>query len=115
MGGGSGKTVAYALPCLQSILTSKALDSTRKKTSVLIIVPTHDLAGQVSRVFVKLAEFCGKTVRTLNLMSKVSESVLATRLNEVPNVIVATPGKIVSAISYVRCSRESDKRCLVDG
>lgn len=111
---GSGKTVAYALPCLQSILSAKTSEPASKKTTVLILVPTRELSDQVSRVFIKLCESCGKVVRTVNLAQKVSESVLATRLNEVPDVIVSTPSKLVQLLDSLALSLDNIRQLVID-
>lgn len=111
---GSGKTVAYALPCLQSILAAKASNTISKKTTVLVLVPTRELSDQVSRVFVNLCEFCGKVVRTVNLTQKVSESVLTTRLNEVPDIIVSTPSKVVQLVDSLTLSLDSIQQLVID-
>lgn len=111
---GSGKTVAYALPCLQSILTSKASDATSKRTTVLVLVPTRELSDQVSRVFINLCEYCGKTVRTINLTQKVSESVLTTRLNEIPDIIVSTPGKVAQLLDSLTLSLDTIQHLVID-
>lgn len=111
---GSGKTVAYALPCLQSILASKTSDTTTKKTTTLVLVPTHELSSQVSKVFISLSEFCGKVVRTLNLTKKVSESVLITRLNETPDIIVSTPGKVAKLLENLTISLDTIQKLVID-
>lgn len=111
---GSGKTAAYALPCLQSVLAAKEHDSTKKSTTVLVLVPTRELSDQISRVFASLAEFCGKLVRVLNLTQKASESVLTTKLNEVPDVIVSTPGKVAQLLSSFKISLDTIQKLVID-
>lgn len=111
---GSGKTVAYALPCLQSVLAATTSNTNSKKTSVLVLVPTRELSDQVSRVFINLCEFCGKAVRTVNLTQKVSESVLTTRLNEIPDIIVSTPSKVVQLLDSLTISLDSIQQLVID-
>ncbi|KAJ9657418.1 ATP-dependent DNA/RNA helicase [Neophaeococcomyces mojaviensis] len=111
---GSGKTAAYVLPCLQSILLSTSSGSKNKSTSVLVLVPTRELSDQVTRVFASLGEFCGKDVRALNLTQKVSEAVLAAKLNEVPNVIVSTPGKVGKLLENSSLSFDTIQKLVID-
>ncbi|GAB7347354.1 hypothetical protein MBLNU459_g4290t1 [Dothideomycetes sp. NU459] len=91
---GSGKTAAYVLPILQSILRRKASGTTATKTTTaLILVPTRELAGQVSKVVQTFSAFCGQEVRVENLTRKEDDKVQRARLLEPPDVVVATPGR----------------------
>lgn len=111
---GSGKTAAYVLPCIQSILLSKSHESKTKNTSVLVLVPTRELSDQVTRVFASLSESCGKEVRALNLTQKVSESALTAKLNETPDVIVSTPGKVAQLLASSTLSLSSIQKLVID-
>ena len=78
---GSGKTAAYLLPVLQSILKrndggeSGGEDGGVKGPSALVLVPTRELADQVCKAVEKLSAYCGKMVRAVNLAQNVSEQV----------------------------------------
>ncbi|KAF4542652.1 putative atp dependent rna helicase protein [Lasiodiplodia theobromae] len=90
---GSGKTAAYVLPILHSILKRKADASFTKCTSALILVPTRELAGQVSKTVEAFATFCGQDVRVANLTLREDDAVQRARLADSPDVVVATPGR----------------------
>ncbi|KAL1296622.1 hypothetical protein AAFC00_000111 [Neodothiora populina] len=92
---GSGKTAAYVLPVLQSILhrKSSASASSSKATSALILVPTRELAGQVTKVIHSFSAFCGQAIRVENLTRKEDDKVQRARLLDVPDIVVATPGR----------------------
>jgi len=90
---GSGKTAAYVLPTAQSVLRKKAASPKEKTTSVLVLVPTRELADQVHKSYVSLCSFCSKEVRSLNLTQRVSDAVLQAVLQDAPDVIVSTPGR----------------------
>jgi len=111
---GSGKTAAYVLPCIQSVLLSKQHGSKTKNTSVLVLVPTRELSDQVTRVFASLGESCGKEVRAVNLTQKVSESALTAKLNEIPDVIVSTPGKVAQLLTGSTLSLNSIQKLVID-
>lgn len=113
-GTGTGKTAAYALPCIQAILETKSHGSNVQSTSVLVLVPTRDLSGQVSRVFATLSSHCGKDVRVLDLSQKASESVLATKLQENPDVIVSTPGKVAQLLKNSTLSLNTVSKLVID-
>ena len=72
---GSGKTAAYLLPILQCILKAKEAAPDVKVTRALILVPTKELAEQVTKMTERLAEFCKKVVKTVNIAQNVSEQV----------------------------------------
>eukprot|EP00854_Cymbomonas_tetramitiformis_P002924 gene2922-3737_t len=100
---GSGKTFAYLLPAFSSI------DNYKSWLQVLIIVPTRELAVQVSGVAEKLTYYGKKkykenpyTVR--RLAGPPTESVLQSLKNEAPpHVLIATPtvAKVVLSMNLV--------------
>ncbi|KAF2155768.1 putative ATP dependent RNA helicase [Myriangium duriaei CBS 260.36] len=90
---GSGKTAAYTLPLLHKILRSKNPTSGGHKTAGLILVPTRELAAQVTKAVVSFSAFCGGLIRTENVTRKEDEKVLRARLADAPDVVVATPGR----------------------
>eukprot|EP00002_Diphylleia_rotans_P013969 TRINITY_DN2721_c0_g1_i1.p1 TRINITY_DN2721_c0_g1~~TRINITY_DN2721_c0_g1_i1.p1 ORF type:complete len:699 (+),score=181.26 TRINITY_DN2721_c0_g1_i1:58-2154(+) len=87
---GSGKTAAFLLPILERLVhRNKRIAATR----VLILLPTRELAAQCHSVCENLARFTD--IRSClivgGLSSKVQESQLKTR----PDIIVATPGRVL--------------------
>ena len=95
---GSGKTGAYLLPILHSILKRKASNASQA-TSALILVPTNELAGQVTKAVGLFASFCAKDIRAENLARKEDDKVQRSRLASNPDVVVATPFKAAAHIS----------------
>ncbi|KAF4964706.1 hypothetical protein FSARC_7413 [Fusarium sarcochroum] len=87
---GSGKTAAYVLPLLSSILKRKANDSTAF-TTALILVPTRELADQVSKAIEQFASFCAKDISTVKLTDKVSNAVQRALLSNSPDIVISTP------------------------
>ncbi|KAM0341560.1 hypothetical protein ACHAPU_010010 [Fusarium lateritium] len=87
---GSGKTAAYVLPLLSSILKRKTTDSTAF-TSGLILVPTRELADQVSKAIELFASFCAKDISTVKLTDKVSNAVQRALLSNSPDIVISTP------------------------
>ncbi|KAJ4257404.1 ATP-dependent DNA/RNA helicase [Fusarium torreyae] len=87
---GSGKTAAYVLPLLSSILKRKATDSTAF-TTALILVPTRELADQVSKAIEQFASFCAKDISTVKLTDKVSNAVQRALLSNSPDIVISTP------------------------
>ncbi|KAL7271276.1 ATP-dependent DNA/RNA helicase [Rhizina undulata] len=96
---GSGKTAAYLLPVLQSILKRKETSPDEKSTSALVLVPTRELAEQVHKMTEKLSIFCGKYIKTVNIAQNVSEQVQQSLLSEQPDIVIATPSRALIHIN----------------
>lgn len=90
---GSGKTAAFMLPILERLIFRP---KDRQQTRVLVLSPTRELAVQVCQMAKKLAAFTdiqfGLAVGGMSL--KVQQAELRAR----PDVIVATPGRLVDHI-----------------
>ncbi|CCK70964.1 ATP-dependent DNA/RNA helicase KNAG_0F03020 [Huiozyma naganishii CBS 8797] len=99
---GSGKTLAYLVPVIQTILNYKANAPNEadegSSTLGIILVPTRELAQQVTAVLEKMILFCSKDIKTLNVSSDLSASVMTALLLEKPEIIVATPGKLTNLL-----------------
>lgn len=97
---GSGKTLAYLVPVIETILEyKKTVDNGEENGTLgIILVPTRELAQQVYNVLEKLVLYCSKDIRTLNISSDMSDSVLNTLLMDQPEIIVGTPGKLLDLL-----------------
>ncbi|KAM8720063.1 hypothetical protein ACLKA7_006162 [Drosophila subpalustris] len=93
---GSGKTATYALPLIQKILNSK-LNASEQCVSALVLAPTKELCRQSRQVIEQLAASCGKVVRVADIAGS-SNDVATQRhaLAERPDIVVATPAKILA-------------------
>jgi len=89
---GSGKTVAYVLPLLMN-LQNIALSQNRY-VNILVLVPTRELAMQVSEVFYKLGKDLPRRIKTMAVYGGVSINPQMMRMNGV-NVLIATPGRLL--------------------
>ncbi|KAJ2389513.1 ATP-dependent DNA/RNA helicase, partial [Coemansia sp. RSA 2559] len=87
---GSGKTAAYCLPILHKILSTKdALpinSEQRRLTRALVLVPTRELAEQVTKYFEDLSKFCGKDISTINIAKNSQLHIQASLLAECPDI-----------------------------
>ncbi len=92
---GTGKTAAFALPMLQRITEAGATG--RHPTAGLILVPTRELAMQVSEAIHKYAR--GGRVSVVPLYGGASMSQQIRALERGANVVVATPGR---ALDHIR-------------
>ncbi len=83
---GTGKTAAFGLPLLQKV-------SGETMVEVLILVPTRELAIQVSHELHNLARFT--QVRILPIYGGQRISIQTDRLKKKPAIVVGTPGRIM--------------------
>ena len=84
---GMGKTAAFAIGVLQRI------DITVREVQALILAPTRELAQQIKKVVVALAEYMQVNVHTCIGGTLVGEDIRVLR-NETPHVVVGTPGRV---------------------
>ncbi|KAL9125424.1 MAG: hypothetical protein Q9217_005370 [Psora testacea] len=108
---GSGKTAAYVLPILQSILQK---EHSSNNTTALILVPTKDLAQQVTKAITTFTAFCVKDVRTVNLTQKVPESVQRSLLAESPDIVVTTPSRAAQNLNNGALSVDRLAHLVID-
>ncbi|WP_324030173.1 DEAD/DEAH box helicase [Aeromonas caviae] len=83
---GSGKTLAFGLPLLQR------LDAASDRVQGLVLVPTRELASQVSAALQEIADGLG--VRLLTLCGGVAQEWQERELALGPQLLVATPGRL---------------------
>ncbi|PJG57803.1 DEAD/DEAH box helicase [Aeromonas cavernicola] len=83
---GSGKTMAFGLPLLQQ------LHATTDQIQGVIVVPTRELAGQVSATLHPLATARG--LRLVTLCGGVAQAEQQLALAQRPQLLVATPGRL---------------------
>ncbi|KAH6711972.1 ATP-dependent RNA helicase-like protein dbp9 [Leptodontidium sp. MPI-SDFR-AT-0119] len=110
---GSGKTAAYLLPILHSILKRKQT-STTQCTSALILVPTRELADQVLKVVESFSAFCTKDIRAVNLTQKVSDAVQRSLLADSPDIVIATPARASVNLNTAAFSLDNLAHLVID-
>ncbi|QPG76823.1 hypothetical protein FOA43_004217 [Brettanomyces nanus] len=99
---GSGKTAAYCIPIVQSILSNQQDQQDKEQAEhsihAVILVPTKELSQQVYEFLNELTIYCGKVVKLLNLSDSVDDDLLVSLVNEQPEVIISTPSKLVTML-----------------
>lgn len=105
---GSGKTLAYALPVVQKIIKAKEAQGKAsgqyQRTRALILVPTRELAEQVTSHVGRICAGSGgqHDVRVANIARDASASVHALALADRPDVVVATPSSALKALQQTK-------------
>ena len=89
---GSGKTAAYVLPILMNL--QDIAPSQNRCVNILVLVPTRELAIQVSEVFYKLGKDLPRRIKTMAVYGGVSINPQMMRMNGV-NILIATPGRLL--------------------
>lgn len=93
---GSGKTLAYLLPLMQRLLKAKALS--KRDARALILAPTRELAKQV---YAQLRLFIANTpIRAALIVGGENFNDQEKLLKREPEVIVATPGRLVDHLEH---------------
>ena len=96
---GSGKTLAYLLPVLHSVLHYKTANRHAKCTYGLLLVPTKELASQVETVIKSIISLVAQQVRCENITRSEDATVTRARLENEPDLVVATPSRANQWIS----------------
>lgn len=93
---GSGKTAGFVLPILELFHRTKTVKS--QSVSVLVLVPTRELAVQVAEVFQTLGQHLFPKVKTVAVYGGVSinPQMIAVHGAE---IIVATPGRLLDLVA----------------
>jgi ATP-dependent RNA helicase RhlE len=86
---GSGKTAAYLLPIMTRMLKSKG----RRRTRVLVLVPTRELALQVEKMTEPFTEASGFRVAAVYGGVRLGPQIKALRGNV--DIVAATPGRLL--------------------
>ena len=108
---GSGKTASFVLPLLQQFQTSTGSKNRHVKT--LVLVPTRELAIQVSEVFKTLSAYLPEKINTLAVYGGVSINPQMIDLQGV-DLLVATPGRLLDLISNNAVSLSAVKTLVLD-
>ncbi|KAJ3672819.1 hypothetical protein LUZ60_006193 [Juncus effusus] len=97
---GSGKTFAYLLPMLHSLLKLCIENRASKPApNCFVLVPTRELCQQVYQEASSLLEFCTYKLKIAQLTASMPPRHMSTELAGPPNIIVTTPACISTCIS----------------
>ena len=93
---GTGKTAAFALPILQNLLRDGARN-TSKSIRTLILLPTRELAIQVSDCFETYEKYTKLT--SACIFGGVSDTPQKRALSRGVDILIATPGRLLDLIN----------------
>lgn len=117
---GSGKTLAFGLPLLQQILLQQQtqLQGTKSvqppNALALVLVPTRELALQVTEALQTVASQLSASLNIQLLCGGVALEDQLVELAAKPQVLVATPGRLLDLCKQAHISLDSTKHLVLD-
>lgn len=109
---GSGKTAAYAIPIIQSLLSENDAEKLAFTRS-LVLVPSKELSEQVAGMFNELLCCCMDSITCVNLSGNdVNDS--NSVLNIDPHVVIGTPGRILAQVKAGRLNIDTLTWLVID-
>ena len=105
---GTGKTLAYLLPLLQKI------DSTKREMQALILSPTHELAIQILRQIEWLTKENEGSISFASVIGDVNVKRQVEKLKEKPHILVGSAGRILELIQKRKIAAHTIKTIILD-
>ena len=106
---GTGKTAGFTLPLLQRLQASKPA---KRCIRALILVPTRELAAQVSESVRNYG--CHLPIRSMQIYGGVSIRPQISRLREGVDIVVATPGRLLDHVQQKTIDLSSIEVLVLD-
>ncbi|MDR0753981.1 MAG: DEAD/DEAH box helicase [Prevotellaceae bacterium] len=104
---GTGKTAAFGLPLLNLISSDK------KQIQVLILSPTRELCIQISNDLKNYSQYMSKT-KIVPVYGGENISSQIKQLTEQPQILVATPGRLIDLINRKKVRLDSVQFLVLD-
>ena len=113
---GSGKTLSYIIPIIQRMINfSKQNLNYKNEIYALILLPARELAEQVYQEISKfITNLKYKITSQLFIGGKKYEEDLIKYQKEIPNIIIATPGRILDFIEKEKISLSNLEILILD-
>jgi ATP-dependent RNA helicase DeaD len=102
---GTGKTAAFSLPILTKVKRNGPIQA-------LILVPTRELAMQVTTEINKFAKYTG--IRTVSIYGGQNINLQHDQLRRGVQIVVATPGRLIDHVKHGSIQLESVKYVVLD-
>ena len=104
---GTGKTAAFGLPILNMI------DATKRKTQALVLSPTRELCVQITNDLKSYAKNL-PDLRAIAVYGGEDIRVQLRQLDQTPQIIVATPGRLIDLIERKKIKLEDIDFLVLD-
>ena len=110
---GSGKTAAFVLPLLQ-LCASRLSGERQRATTLLVLVPTRELAAQIVDVIQQLTPSLASQPKVLSVVGGVSINPQMMALRGGADVVVATPGRLLDLVEHNALSLSAVQHLVLD-
>ena len=104
---GTGKTIAYLLPCLRQFVFAK-----ERTPQIIVLVPTRELVVQVVETAKKLSAYINLTV--VGVYGGVNFKPQTAEVQQGCDLLVATPGRLVDLLSSGAVKTKTVKKLVID-
>ncbi len=104
---GSGKTLAFGIPMLDRVGPAKP-----QRPTGLVLVPTRELASQVSEVLDPLARACDRLVDAVYGGTSMDRQIAALRSGV--DIVIGTPGRLIDLIERQELFLDSIEMIVLD-
>jgi ATP-dependent RNA helicase RhlE len=108
---GTGKTAAFAIPVLDILYERKKLYG-HDGIKCIVMVPTHELAIQLTEVFEKIGRYTN--VEVLGIYGGVDQAPQIERLKTGVDIIIATPGRVFDLLNQKHIKLRSLEILVLD-
>lgn len=108
---GSGKTASYILPLLHGLLDGQG-DQKGSNPQVLVVVPTRELAEQIHQFVGLLQPVTG--LKSVAIYGGVDEDLQKKKLSQRPQLVVATPGRLIDFIDQKVIDLDKTESVVLD-
>jgi len=105
---GSGKTAAFMLPVLERLLHRHKRSAI---TRVLVVAPTRELASQCYDMTERFAKYTD--IRCALVVGGLSMQIQATALRARPDIVIATPGRLIDHLRNTHSVHMEDIEVLI--
>ncbi len=108
---GTGKTAAFAIPVINLLHVRKEYDDLQG-IKCLVMVPTHELAIQITEVFTSIAKHT--KITTLGIYGGVDQQSQIETLKNGVDVLIATPGRLFDLVNQKHIKLRSVEILILD-
>jgi ATP-dependent RNA helicase RhlE len=106
---GTGKTAAFLLPIMHALAGTRARPNAPR---ALILAPTRELAAQIAERATAYGRFIG--LASTAIFGGVSQNAQLTALSRAPDILIATPGRLLDLLSQRRLRLDAVTHLVLD-
>jgi ATP-dependent RNA helicase DDX56/DBP9 len=109
---GSGKTVAFALPIMNKVLS---LNGNNKSNNIkaVVLAPTKELVKQIEKVISDLTYYC-KDFLSFYAIHEDNQKLIDFHIQNCPDILVSTPAKLVTQLEKKKIDLSTVNMVIVD-